>query len=122
MKTEYDESQGIALAESHEEAVDASLRHFSVMAAKRSAAIFVGTSGERFRKIRRRRNELSGKQRASDPMGHRVKGNAVPFGGVKRRQSLIWVLGRSVWRGSRASPRPVKCWEPTLSTGYYLPT
>ena len=32
----------------------------------------------------------------------RVKGNAVPFGGVKRRQSLIWVLGRSVRRGSRA--------------------
>lgn len=29
-----------------------SLRHLSVMAAKRSAAVFVGASGERFRKIR----------------------------------------------------------------------
>lgn len=43
-------------------------------------------------------------------------------GKVKGMQSLVWVPGRNVRRRSRARPRPVKCWEPTLSTGYYLPT
>jgi len=91
------------------------------MAAKNSAAIFVEASSERFRKNREKRNEPPGKRRVSVLPEAGVKGNAVPFGGVKGRQSLIRVLGRSVRRGSRARPRPVKCWEPTLSTGYYLP-
>ena len=42
-----------ALAESDEEAVETSLPAHSRMAAKRSAAIFVEASGERFRKNRK---------------------------------------------------------------------
>jgi len=49
VKTEYDQDQGLVLVESDEEAVE--LRSVTpVLAAKYSAAIFVGPSGERFRK------------------------------------------------------------------------
>ena len=137
VKTEYDEDQGVALVESDEEAVELRSTALLRMAAKHSAAIFVGPSGERFRKkpegLKRAAGQTAsvrtpgargqpGKRRVSGLPEQGVKGNAVPFGRVKRRQSLIWVLGRSVRRRSRARPRPVKCWEPTLSTGYYLPT
>ena len=50
MKTEYDEDQGISLVESDEEAVELRSTALLRMAAKHSAAIFVGPSGERFRK------------------------------------------------------------------------
>ena len=41
--------------------------------------------------------------------GQGVKGNAIPFGRVKRRQLLIWVQGRSIPAGgSRVQPRPGK--------------
>ena len=43
-------AKAVALAESDEEAVETSLPAHLRMAAKRSAAIFVGPSGERFRK------------------------------------------------------------------------
>lgn len=59
-------------------------------------------------KSRKDWNEPPGKRRDPELPEAGVKGNAVPFGEVKRRQSLIWVLGRSAWRGSRARPRPVK--------------
>lgn len=49
VKTEYGKDQGAALVEPDEEAVE--LRSVTpVMAVKHSAAIFVGPSGERFRK------------------------------------------------------------------------
>ena len=52
VKTEYGKDQGAALVEPDEEAVE--LRSVTpVMAAKHSAAIFVGPSGERFRKSRK---------------------------------------------------------------------
>ena len=50
VKTEYDEDQGAALVESDEEAVELRSTALLRMAAKHSAAIFVGPSGERFRK------------------------------------------------------------------------
>ena len=50
MRTEYDEDQGAALVESDEEAVELRSAALLRMAAKHSAAIFVGPSGERFRK------------------------------------------------------------------------
>ena len=50
VKTEYDEDQGAALVESDEEAVELRSTALLRMAAKHSAAIFVGSSGERFRK------------------------------------------------------------------------
>ena len=63
------------------------------MAAKMSAAIFVEASGERFRKNRKDWNEPPDKRRDPELPEQGVKGNAVPFGGVKRRQSLIWGAG-----------------------------
>lgn len=48
VKTEYDEDQGAALVESDEEAVELRSTALLRMAAKHSAAIFVGPSGERF--------------------------------------------------------------------------
>ena len=62
VKTEYDEDQGAALVEPDEEAVELRSTARLRMAAKHSAAIFVGPSGERFRKSRKDWNELSGKQ------------------------------------------------------------
>ncbi len=50
VRTEYDEDQGAALVESDEEAVELRSAALLRMAAKHSAAIFVGPSGERFRK------------------------------------------------------------------------
>lgn len=50
VKTEYDEDQGAALVESDEEAVELRSTALLRMAAKHSAAFFVGPSGERFRK------------------------------------------------------------------------
>ena len=50
VKTEYDEDQGAALVEPDEEAVELRSTAYLRMAAKHSAAIFVGPSGERFRK------------------------------------------------------------------------
>ena len=50
VKTEYGEDQGIALVEPDEEAVELRSTAHMRMAAKHSAAIFVGPSGERFRK------------------------------------------------------------------------
>ena len=50
VKTEYDEDQGAALVEPDEEAVELRSTAHLRMAAKHSAAIFVGPSGERFRK------------------------------------------------------------------------
>ena len=52
VKTEYDEDQGVALVEPDEEAVELRSTALLRMAAKHSAAIFVGPSGERFRKKR----------------------------------------------------------------------
>ena len=49
VKTEYGEDQGIALVEPDEEAVELRSTALLQMAAKHSAAIFVGASGERFR-------------------------------------------------------------------------
>ena len=52
MKTEYDKDQGFALVESDEEAVE--LRSVTeVMAAKYSAAFFVGPSGDGSAKSRK---------------------------------------------------------------------
>ena len=51
VKTEYDEDQGVALVESDEEAVELRSTALLRMAAKHSAAIFVGPSSERFRKM-----------------------------------------------------------------------
>ena len=51
VKTEYGEDQGIALVEPDEEAVELRSTALLRMAAKHSAAIFVGPSGERFRKM-----------------------------------------------------------------------
>ena len=53
VKTEYDEDQGAALVESDEEAVELRSTALLRMAAKHSAAIFVGPSGERFHKSRK---------------------------------------------------------------------
>ena len=50
VKTEYGKDQGAALVEPDEEAVELRSTALLRMAAKRSAAIFVGPSGERFRK------------------------------------------------------------------------
>ena len=50
VKTEYDEDQGAALVEPDEEAVELRSTAHLRMAAKHSAAIFVGPSSERFRK------------------------------------------------------------------------
>ena len=58
VKTEYDEDQGAALVESDEEAVELRSTALLRMAAKHSAAIFVGPSGERFRKNGKDWNEL----------------------------------------------------------------
>ena len=49
MKTEYGKDQGAALVEPDEEAVELRSTALLRMAAKHSAAIFVGPSGERFR-------------------------------------------------------------------------
>ena len=54
MKTEYDEDQGAALVESDEEAVELRYTALLRMAAKHSAAFFVGPSSERFRKKQER--------------------------------------------------------------------
>ena len=53
VKTEYGKDQGAALVEPDEEAVELRSTAHLRMAAKRSAAIFVGPSGERFRKKRK---------------------------------------------------------------------
>ena len=50
VKTEYGKDQGAALVEPDEEAVELRSTAHLRMAAKHSAAIFVGPSGERFRK------------------------------------------------------------------------
>ncbi len=50
VKTEYGKDQGAALVEPDEEAVELRSTDHLRMAAKHSAAIFVGPSGERFRK------------------------------------------------------------------------
>ena len=50
VKTEYGKDQGAALVEPDEEAVELRSTALLRMAAKHSAAIFVGPSGERFRK------------------------------------------------------------------------
>ena len=81
------------LAESHEEAVELRSTALLRMAAKHSAAFFVGPSGERFRKKPEGLKRAAGKRRVSGLPEQGVKGNAVPFGRVKRRQSLIWVPG-----------------------------
>ena len=82
-------AKAVALAESDEEAVETSLPRSFADGSETISGYFLW--------------------KHSGMPEQRVKGNAVPFGGVERRQSLIWVLGRSVrLRGSRARPRPVK--------------
>ena len=63
------------------------------MAAKMSAAIFVEASGERFRKNPEGLKRAAGQTASVSSAGAGVKGNTIPFGGVKRRQSLIGVPG-----------------------------
>ena len=58
VKTEYGKDQGAALVEPDEEAVELRSTARLRMAAKHSAAIFVGPSGERFRKNGKDWNEL----------------------------------------------------------------
>lgn len=53
VKTEYGKDQGLALVEPDEEAVELRSTAHLRMAAKHSAAIFVGPSSERFRKSRK---------------------------------------------------------------------
>lgn len=53
VKTEYGKDQGSALVEPDEEAVELRSTALLRMAAKHSAAFFVGPSGERFRKTRK---------------------------------------------------------------------
>lgn len=53
VKTEYGKDQGSALVEPDEEAVELRSTALLRMAAKHSAAIFVGPSGERSRKSRK---------------------------------------------------------------------
>ena len=115
-------AKAAALAESNEEAVELRSRRFCGWQRNTQRLFFVGPSGERFRKKPEGLKRAAGKRRVSGLPEQGVKGNAVPFGRVKRRQSIIRVPGGNLRRGSRARPRPVKCWEPTLSTGYYLPT
>ena len=85
VKTEYGKGQGTALVEPDEEAVELRATAHLRMAAKHSAAIFVGPSGERFRKSRKDWNELSGKQRGPVLPGQ-GQGDAIPClgAGVKR--------------------------------------
>ena len=107
MKTEYDKDQGSALVASDEEAVE--LRSVTpVMAANTQRLFLWDRPVNGFTKSRKCRNEPPSKRRDSELPEQGVKGNAIPFGGVKRRQSLIGVPGRNVRRGSRARPRPVK--------------
>jgi len=107
VKTEYDKDQGIALAESDEEAVE--LRSVTpVMAANTQRLFLWDRPVNGSAKSWKVRDEPPGKRRDPELPEAGVKGNAIPFGGVKRRQSLIWVPGRNVRRRSRARPRPVK--------------
>ena len=74
MKTEYDSAKAAALAESDEEAVDTSLPAHLRMAAKHSAAIFVGPSGERFHKKPEGLKRAAGQTASVSPAGAKGQG------------------------------------------------
>ena len=120
-KPNMTKTKALTWSKSNEEAVE--LRSVTpVMAANTQRLFLWDRPANGFAKSRKDRNEPPGKRRDPELPEAGVKGKAFPFGRVKRRQSLIRVPGGNVRRRSRARPRPVKCWEPTLSTGYYLPT
>ena len=77
VKTEYDKDQGFALVESDEEAVELRSTAHLRMAAKYSAAIFVGPSGERFHK------KPEGRFRTA---GARGQGDAIPLSGCRGKR------------------------------------
>ena len=83
-----------ALAESDEEAVDGFAPPLSCGWQRKCQRLFlwkrpVNVSA----KTGRTETSRGGQRRVSDLPEQGVKGNAVPFGGVKRRQSLIGVPG-----------------------------
>ena len=86
-------AKAAALAESNEEAVELRSRRFCGWQRNTQRLFFVGPSGERFRKKTGELKRAAGQTASVRSAGQRVKGNAVPFGGVKRRQSLIGVPG-----------------------------
>ena len=109
VKTEYDESQGIALAEFNEEAVDVSLPALLRMAAKQSAAIFVETSGERFRKTGRNETSRRANGERQDCRSKGSRGRQSPLAELRGVSFFSGCRGEaSLHSGSRVQPRPVK--------------
>ena len=87
-------AKAAALAESDEEAVDGFAPPLSCGWQRNTQRLFLwDRPANGSAKTGRTGNEPPGKRRVSGLLEQGVKGNAVPFGGVKRRQSLIGVPG-----------------------------
>ena len=78
VKTEYGKDQGSALVEPDEEAVELRSSALLRMAAKHSAAIFVGSSGERFRKKPEGMKRAAGQAASVRTTGARGQGECNP--------------------------------------------
>jgi len=87
VKTEYDKDQGFALVESDEEAVELRSNAHLRMAAKYSAAIFVGPSGERFHKKPEGLKRAAGQKARFRTAGARGQGDAIPLSGCRGETS-----------------------------------
>ena len=86
VKTEYDKDQGFALVESDEEAVELRSTAHLRMAAKYSAAIFVGPSGERFHKKPEGLKRAAGQKARFRTAGARGQGDAIPLSGCRGKR------------------------------------